>query len=195
MLDMIGREVRPVVASLLVVFLLLSAGVQSAWAAATEPAGLWTGPMRGETPETLKGAVVIDLSGLEVLLAKKPVLLDVGLADKKPEGFPENRLWLPTHRSIPGAMWFPGAGAGELSAEQENVLLRRVEELTQGDRSTSIVTFCRPQCWGSWNVAKRLVMKGYTGVHWFPGGIDQWQEAHDAMEVEPDMAWPSDRGL
>ena len=194
MLDMMGRAATSTVASLVLALVLIPASPHAARAAVAEPAGLWTGPMRGETPSTLKGAVVLDLEALEALLPKKPVLLDVGLADKKPEGFPEDRLWLPTHRSIPGATWFPGGGAADLSTEQEDVLLRRVEELTHGNRSASIVTFCRPRCWGSWNLAKRLVMKGYTGVHWFPGGIDQWQEAHEATEVEPDEAWAAERG-
>lgn len=166
-------------------------GVQWARAEVPEPPALWTGPMRGETPETLQGATVLDLERLEALMAANPVLLDVGLADKKPEGFPEGRLWLPTHRSIPGAVWFPGGGAADLTAEQEAAFFQRVEELTQGDRSTPVVTFCRPKCWGSWNAGKRLVTKGYTAVHWFPGGIEQWQEAHEVTEVTPDKAWPA----
>ena len=32
-------------------------------------------------------------------------------ADQKPVGFPTDRPWLPAHRSIPGSVWMPGAGA------------------------------------------------------------------------------------
>src|SRR5262245_26800703 len=68
-----------------------------------EPGGLWTGPMRGHTPGTLKGAAVIDLAALDALLADRPVLLDVAASEKKPADFPQDMPWLPVHRSIPGA--------------------------------------------------------------------------------------------
>lgn len=188
MLGPIGYLMR-LVTSLAVSFFLVTICPGHSWAEVQEPSGLWSGPMRGETPTKLKGAVVIDLAGIEALISKQPLLVDVGLADKKPENFPQDRLWLPTHRSIPGAVWFPGGGAAALDAEKEAAFLRRLDELVQGDRTRPIVTFCRPNCWGSWNAGKRLVMKGYTGVHWFPGGIDKWQEFHDTVAVEPDKAW------
>nr|CAD6424080.1 rhodanese [Rhizobium sp. Q54] len=169
---------------------LAACGANGTSAEVREPEGLWTGPMRGETPNTLQGAVVVDVAGLEALLPKDPVLLDVGPADKKPEGFPKDRLWLPSHRSIPRAVWLPGAGAATLEAAQEEAFLRRVKELTQGDAAKPIVVFCQPQCWGSWNAGKRLVTHGFTGVHWFPGGVDSWQETHDTVAVDVDEDWP-----
>ncbi|APO75996.1 rhodanese-like domain-containing protein [Rhizobium etli 8C-3] len=178
-----------VASSLAIASFVTAASTQWSWAEVPEPSGLWTGPMRGQTPTTLTGATVIDLAGLEALMPKDPVLLDVGPADQKPEDFPKDRLWLPTHRSIPGAVWMPGAGAAAFEATKEEAFFRRVNELTQGDSSKPIVTFCRPECWGSWNAGKRLVMKGFTGVYWFPGGISSWQEAHDTVEVKPEKDW------
>ncbi len=169
---------------------LAASGGGRMFAEVMEPEGLWSGPMRSETPSTLQGAVVIDLAGLEALLPRDPLLVDVGPADKKPEGFSEDRLWLPTHRSIPKAVWLPGAGAATLEAAQEEAFFRRVEELTQGDHARPIVVFCQPRCWGSWNAGKRLVTNGYTGVHWFPGGVDSWQEKHETIVVDADEEWP-----
>ena len=154
-----------------------------------EPDGLWTGPQRGYTAPTLKGATVLDLAGLDALMAEKPVLLDVALADRKPEGFPADRPWLPSHRSIPGAVWLPNAGAAPLDPGKEALFFARVEALTGGDRTRPVVTFCRPECWGSWNAGKRLVMKGYSRVYWFPQGIEGWQDTHDTAVVEVDPAW------
>ena len=154
-----------------------------------EPDGLYTGPPRGYTPATLKGATVIDLKGLEGLLPEKPVLIDVVLADRRPAGLPDDRPWLPTHRSIPGAVWMPGAGGAPLPPDQEEAFLRRVAELTGGDTSKPVVTFCRPECWGSWNAGKRLVAAGYTRVHWFPLGVEGWQDDHDTAVAKPDPAW------
>ncbi len=159
-----------------------------------EPDGLYTGPPRGYTPPTLKGATVIDLKGLEGLLPEHPVLIDVVLADHRPAGLPADRPWLPTHRSIPGAVWMPGAGGAPLPPEREEAFLKRVAELTGGDRGKPVVTFCRPECWGSWNAGKRLVAAGYTRVHWYPLGVEGWQDSHDTAVARPDPAWQAAGG-
>ncbi|HEX2147266.1 MAG TPA: rhodanese-like domain-containing protein [Pseudorhizobium sp.] len=188
-MDLLIRALRSAALPFMV-WCLMSGAPTPSPAQVPEPEGLWPGPMRGETPEGLAGATVLDLRGLKAIINENVLLLDVGLADKKPDNFPEDRLWLPTHRSIPGAVWLPGAGASNLDAKKEAVFFRRVEELTQGDRAKPIVTFCRPKCWGSWNTGKRLVMAGYTNIHWFPGGIDEWQEVHEVVEIKPDAASP-----
>jgi len=157
-----------------------------------EPQGLWIGAMHGPTPKTLAGAAVVDLAAIEVLLAEQPLLLDVGPAVRKPADFPDDRPWLPTHRSIPGAIWMPGAGAAPLEAGREELFYRRVGELTLGDKTKPIVVFCRPECWGGWNAGKRLVTKGYTSVHWFPAGIEGWQDTHATTEVKPDRDWSAE---
>lgn len=159
-----------------------------------EPVGLYSGPQRGYTPATLSGATVIDLAALEKLLAgetDKPVLLDVIEADRKPAGLPATTSWLPTHRSIPGAVWLPGAGAAPLTPSQEAAFFRYVETLTGGDRSKPVVTFCRPDCWGSWNAGKRLVQAGYSRVYWFPLGVEGWQDVHETKVVKADSNWVS----
>jgi PQQ-dependent catabolism-associated CXXCW motif protein len=160
----------------------------------TEPEGLWTGVMASDTPATLAGAEVIDVPALEQLLGQKPLLIDVGLADRKPDNLPASTIWKPIHRSIPGAVWFPGAGPGDLPADRADALLRRVSELANGNKAQPVVTFCKPRCWGSWNVAKRLVEAGYTSVYWLPAGIDGWQERHDTVIVQPEAGWAASEG-
>lgn len=154
-----------------------------------EPDGVWTGPMRGHTPLTLQGATVVDLAALDAVMADGPVLVDVAATEKKPADFPQDMPWLPIHRSIPGAVWLPGAGAAPLDPAREAMFYERVATLTKGDKAKAIVTFCHPECWGSWNAAKRLVLQGYTGVHWFPEGIEGWQDTHATAVVKPDPAW------
>jgi PQQ-dependent catabolism-associated CXXCW motif protein len=113
----------------------------------------------------------------------------VGPADHKPTNLPGNAIWKPIHRSIPGAVWFPGAGLAYLPADRVEALLRRVRELTNGNKAAPVVTFCRPRCWGSWNLGKRLLQAGYTSVHWFPAGVDGWQERNETTAVESDPVW------
>lgn len=155
-----------------------------------EPEGLYEGPPQGYQPPTLKGATVIDLAGLDALLATgTPVLLDVGLADRKPDNLPPGTLWLPTHRSIPNAVWLPNAGEAPIAAAKEAAFLARVATLTGGDKARPVVVFCHPECWGSWNAGKRLVGAGYTGVHWFPLGVEGWQDTHETIALKPDPDW------
>jgi PQQ-dependent catabolism-associated CXXCW motif protein len=155
-----------------------------------EPDGFHTGPQQGYTPPTLKGAVVLDIDGLDRVVAEaRPVLIDVALADRRPAGMAPDKPWLPAHRSIPGAVWMPNAGAAPLDPAHEALFLVRVADLTGGDRTKPIVTFCHPDCWGSWNAGKRLVQAGYTAVHWFPAGIEGWQERHETAVLKEDPAW------
>ena len=171
----------------------LALGIAAASPPVAEPAGLWTGAMGGETPATLAGATVLDPPALDRLLEgppgrDRPVLLDIGGSPPRPDGIPADRPWLPIHRSLPGSVWLPGAGAANLGA-REAVFARRAAELTGGDKARPVVTFCQPHCWASWNAAKRLVGLGYTRVYWFPAGIAGWQDRHDTAVTTPDPHW------
>jgi PQQ-dependent catabolism-associated CXXCW motif protein len=156
-----------------------------------EPPGLYTGPQHGYTPPTLKGATVVDAAAVAALMGgpDKPVLIDVAMRERKPANFPEGRLWLPVHPSIPGAVWLPNAGAVPLTPEREALFYERVAALTGGDKAKPVVVFCHVECWGSWNAGKRLVEKGYTAVHWFPLGVEGWQDAHETRNLKEDPQW------
>lgn len=127
----IGGRIRLVVAALALVA-SLPAVADEVRPQVEEPPGLWTGPMASDTPATLRGAVVIDVAELDKLMVNKPFLIDVGLADRKPDNLPASTIWKPIHRSIPGAAWFPGAGRGDLPQDKADALLRRIGELTNG---------------------------------------------------------------
>lgn len=158
---------------------------------APEPNGLWTGAIHGYTPSTLRGAKVINTDTMASLVEKSgAMLIDVSEADHKPDTLPAAAIWKPVHRSIPGAVWLPGAASGTLSSEQDHKLRARVDALTGGDKAKLIITFCHPDCWGSWNMGKRLVQWGYTGVNWYPEGIDGWQQSdRDTQVIKADRDW------
>lgn len=183
------RRIAGTLAVAALALVLAAAGPADSPVNVPEPEGIWTGPQRGYTPTTLAGAVVLDIDGLDRLMAEKPVLLDVALEDVKPAGLAPDKPWLPAHRSIPGSVWMPNAGTAPIDPGHEALFHARVEALTGGDRTRPIVAFCHPECWGSWNAAKRLVLKGYTRVHWFPEGIEGWQERHDTTVIRQDPAW------
>lgn len=144
-----------------------------------EPDGFWTGPMGGAVPATLAGGAVVDADQVAALIrAGGVVLVDVGPAPRRPDGLAPDALWLPPpHRSLPGSVWLPGVGAGALAPAEESRYRGRLAALTGGDMSAPLVIFCHPDCWGSWNAAKRAVLYGYGNVHWFPGGVEGWQDS------------------
>jgi PQQ-dependent catabolism-associated CXXCW motif protein len=180
--------------------LLLSAAMLLLFAAGTgnadspghvpEPAGLWQGALHGYTPNTVAGATVVDTAQLEKLVSNKaPVMIDVADADKKPASMPATALWMPAHRSIPGAVWLPGAGSGTSDPAFVEAFKSRIADLTGGDKAKTIVAFCHPDCWGSWNAAKRLAQLGYSAVYWYPEGMEGWQAVHDTNFVKADPGW------
>ena len=155
-----------------------------------EPPGLYQGAMHGYTPNTVSGGSVIDTGALAKLIdTQHPLLLDVAEKDRKPPLMSKDTPWLPTHRSIPGAVFLEGGGKGSGEAAYADAFKTRVATLTRGDLAKPIVTFCHPDCWGSYNAAKRLVGLGYTRVFWYRDGTEGWQAEHDTRTVKPDKDW------
>lgn len=155
-----------------------------------EPQGLHEGAMHGYTPNTVTGGKVLDTEALAKLIdTEHPLLLDVAEKDRKPPGMAPGMIWAPTHRSLPGAVFLQGGGKGEDEKGYPEAFKTRVEALTKGDKAKPIVTFCHPDCWGSYNAAKRLVGLGYTKVYWYRDGLEGWQSDHDTRSVKPDAAW------
>src|SRR5207247_8513795 len=70
------------------------------------------------------------------------------------------------HSHLPGAINLP-----PLDVDPQ-VVARRIP-----DRSTEVVVYCaNPTCADSGVTAQRLVALGYTNVHHYPGGKEEWRE-------------------
>jgi PQQ-dependent catabolism-associated CXXCW motif protein len=159
-----------------------------------EPSGFWDGAMHGATPDSVKGATVVTTDEVAALRDRShPILLDVSEEPKAPPSTSKDMPWMPTHRSIPGAVWLPGAGAGRIDSRFEAAFKSQIAALTHDDPGLPIVVFCHPNCWGSWNAAKRLVGLGRLHVYWYPEGIEGWQDKHGTQVVDEDPAWKAVR--
>jgi len=155
-----------------------------------EPKGLHEGGDFGYTPSTIQGGTVLDtLAVAKLVQAQHPVLIDVAQLDRKPPNMSPDMPWLPQHRSIPGAVWLPGAGSPDKDASFDTALARRVAELADNDKAKPIVVFCHPDCWASYNAARRVISYGYRNVYWYPGGMEGWQSEHETAVIKPDAAW------
>lgn len=130
----------------------------------------------GRAPE---GAAQIAVpAAADIWRSREALFIDVlpaegGVADRSTGRW---RLAEP-HNSIPGAFWFPGAGAGDLSVATNRWLQRGLASLARGQKDRMIVVFCKADCWLSWNAARRLASSGYSNVWWFAEGADGWREA------------------
>ncbi len=155
----------------------------------SEPKGFYQGAMHGYTPSTVTGGTAIDTAQLTKLLAEHPLLVDVAEEDRKPPSMDKDMVWLPNHRSIPGAVFLRSGGQGDIGGAYADAFRVRLAALTGGDKTKPIVTFCHPDCWGSWNAAKRLIGDGYTKVYWYPEGTEGWEADHDTRVVKPDPVW------
>jgi len=76
------------------------------------------------------------------------------------------------HSHLPGAINLP-----PLDVDPQ-VVARRIP-----DRSTEVVVYCaNPTCADSGVTAQRLVALGYTNVHHYPGGKEEWREVGLPLE-------------
>jgi PQQ-dependent catabolism-associated CXXCW motif protein len=132
--------------------------------------------VHGDLPATIAGGQVAPTESVAALLkSRHVVLLDVSPAPKRPPHASPSAPWLPLpHQDIPGSVWIPGAGEGAVAPALALHLAQVMDRLTGGRADTPIVVYCHPDCWMSWNAARRLVWLGYRRVYWDPDGIEGW---------------------
>ena len=141
-------------------------------------AQLRTGDYHGPTPLTIPGGRVVRTTEISSMLSgpSPPYLIDV--------------LGGQGHRTIRGAFWLRGAGAGDLSTEEARRFGDAVAKFAAGDKGRPIVFFCADrECWLSYNAALRAIAAGYTNIMWYRGGIAAWLHAGEPMSQAEPFAW------
>jgi PQQ-dependent catabolism-associated CXXCW motif protein len=143
-----------------------------------EPTGYRTENYRAPTPATLAGARVLSTVAAERLWRDiAAVFVDVLPHAPRPANLPPETIWRDKPRlDIPGSIWLPDTGYGELANVTQDYLRTNIERATGGDRSKLIVVYCLRDCWMSWNAAKRILSMGYLNVAWYPDGTDGWTD-------------------
>ena len=182
LLDQQGRPIEAAAASR-----------QGALDGVAEPDGFRLENYRAAVPATLSGATVVATAELQALLADRaPILIDVLPAPRPPGDRRDDRLWRGKSRAnIPGSVWLPNVGFGELAPEFEAYFVDNLARLTEGDRARRLVFYCQADCWMSWNAAKRALGHGYRNVVWYPEGTDGWAAAGLPLEPAEPVPMPA----
>jgi PQQ-dependent catabolism-associated CXXCW motif protein len=176
------------VASVMLAIVALSA---AAWAEelVPEPEGYRTEDYRAPVPQTLAGGRVLTTAEAEAIWrAKSGVFIDVLPRPPRPSNLPAGTVWRDKPRSdIPGSIWLPDTGYGELADATEDYLRQGLARASGGNFATLIVVYCQANCWMSWNAAKRILTYGYSNVAWYPDGTDGWERANlPTVESQPE---------
>jgi PQQ-dependent catabolism-associated CXXCW motif protein len=161
-----------------------------------EPEGYRTEDYRAPVPEALTGGRVLTTAEAEAIWrAKSGVFIDVLPRPPRPPNLPAGTIWRDKPRfNIPGSVWLPDTGYGELAPAVENYLQEGLIRASGGNRSALIVVYCQASCWMSWNAAKRVLSYGYANVAWYPDGTDGWERANLPMVESQPEPRPEEQG-
>jgi PQQ-dependent catabolism-associated CXXCW motif protein len=139
---------------------------------------LRTARYHSPTPLRIPGGRVVTTLELKAMLERepRPFVIDV--------------LGGGVHRTVAGAFWMPGAGAGDMGADEEKRFAGAMAKFAGGDKGRPMVFLCvDTECWLSYNASLRAIGLGYTNVMWYRGGIAAWRHAGlPTAETEP-FAW------
>lgn len=183
----LGRLRPAVLVRAAVTALVLASGTARADPAVPVPDGYRQDDYRAPVPDSVPGGEVLHLPAMRDLVAHVgTVLIDVLPAPRRPGTMRPGTPWLPqTHRSLPGALWWPEVGRGALPEGAEARFTERLRQATAGDSGRLVVFFCLNDCWMSWNAARRAASLGVR-AGWFPEGVDGWEAA--GLPVQPVQA-------
>jgi PQQ-dependent catabolism-associated CXXCW motif protein len=171
--------VRAATRCIFTILLIAWASARAQEATPAEPETYRTENYRSQTPATLRGARVVTTDEAEAIWeAGGAAFVDVLPRAPRPANLPAGTLWREKPRlNIPGSLWLPDTGYGELAPVMERYFGAGLQEITRGDRAMTLVIYCLRGCWMSWNAAKRAMTMGYANVVWYPDGTDGWEEA------------------
>ena len=172
---------------MLALMMLVGAAAPKNWC--PSPTGIAPRITGRRFPTRLAGARVLSTAEAEAIWrARTGVFIDVLPRPPKPANLPAGTVWRDKPRfNIPGSIWLPDTGYGELAAATEDYLRQGLLRASGGNRAKLIVVYCQADCWMSWNAAKRTLSFGYSNVAWYPDGTDGWQRANlPTAEAQPE---------
>ncbi len=133
---------------------------------------------RSPVPDTVPGGRVISAADVADLVKNQNALL-IDVMPSDGAGLDAvTGVWNMSkpRPDIPGSIWLPDVGKGQLSPAMDGYFRDTLAKLTGGNISRPVIVYCQADCWMSWNAVRRASGYGYTALYWFPEGSDGWRD-------------------
>jgi PQQ-dependent catabolism-associated CXXCW motif protein len=178
----------------LTTLLVFAASGAMADAPPPEPAAYRTADYRAPVPATVNGRPALTTEQAAALWRQgTAVFVDTLPQPPRPQGLPEDTVWHPRPRNdIPGSIWLPDTGYGELPAVMAEYFEHNLQESTGGNKDRQLVFYCLASCWMSWNAARRAASLGYTRADWYAEGTDGWAKQDLPLERRDPVPRPAE---
>lgn len=117
-----------------------------------------------DTPDSLKGATVVDAAKVKSLMDSGVMAIDARVANEYAESHIKGAINVPYKEKSTKAVDF--------DAKQDSIDLGKLP----ANNSTAIIIYCNgPECWKSYKASTAAIKAGYKTVYWFRLGIPEWK--------------------
>lgn len=119
-----------------------------------------------DTPETLKGATLVDAAQAKAAIDGGAKIVDARVANEYAEAHIKGAINIPYKEK--------SAKSATYDASQDSFDLSKLP----ADKNAALVIYCNgAECWKSYKASEMAIKAGYKNVHWFRLGLPAWKAA------------------
>jgi len=124
-----------------------------------------------DTPDSLKGAIVVDAVKAKSLIDSGVMAIDARVANEYAESHIKGAINIPYKEK--------SAKAVNFDVKEDSFDMKKFP----ADKSTPVVIYCNgPECWKSYKASTAAIKAGYKTVYWFRGGLPEWKAKGNPTE-------------
>jgi len=117
-----------------------------------------------DTPDSLKGATLVDAVKAKSLSDSGVMVIDSRVANEYAESHIKGAISVPYKEK--------SAKSADFDASQDSFDLSKLP----ADKNTAMIIYCNgAECWKSYKASTAAIKAGYKTVYWFRLGIPQWK--------------------
>jgi rhodanese-related sulfurtransferase len=117
-----------------------------------------------ETPDSLKGATLVDAAKAKSLFDAGTKIIDARVANEYAESHIKGAISVPYKEK--------SAKAVDFDASQDSIDL----SILPADKNTPLLFYCNgAECWKGYKASTAAIKAGYKTVYWFRLGIPEWK--------------------
>jgi rhodanese-related sulfurtransferase len=117
-----------------------------------------------DTPDSLKGATLVDAAKAKSLIDSGVKVIDARVANEYAESHIKGAVSVPYKEK--------SAKAVDFDASQDSIDLSKLP----ADKNAGILFYCNgAECWKGYKAASAAMKAGYKTVYWFRLGIPEWK--------------------